>query len=128
MDNYNYLTGHFPGHTNTSSFGQASIREIENSIPGFRFAGAEVGDLFGGDGLRLHTMIFFFAGFALLIYLVLGGFELMTSAGSPDKAASGKAKVTNALIGFVIIFTAYWLVQIIGTVLGLEGITQTFGG
>src|SRR3989344_9066980 len=112
----------------TGGFGQASLNEVEGAIDGFRFAGATLGDLFGGDGLRLHTMIFFFAGFALIIYLVFGGFQLMTSAGNPDGAAAGKAKITNALIGFIIIFTAFWIVQITGLVLGLEGSLNKWWG
>lgn len=110
-------------------FNERDISTIERGIDGFNFRGAEIGDLFSGNGgLGLNTIVFFLAGFALLLYLVFGGFELMTSAGNPDKAAGGKAKITNALIGFAIVFAAYWIVQIVGTVLGLEGITQTFGG
>lgn len=117
--------------TSNPAFDVADINSIESGIRGFRFGvGSTVADIFSGrgGGFGLLTLIFFLAGFALLIYLVLGGFQLMTSAGNPDSAAGGKAKITNALIGFVIIFSAYWIVQITGAVLGLDGITSGFGG
>jgi len=109
------------------AFSGGTLNGIESGISGFNFAGKNVADLFGGT-LGLNAIIFFFAGFALLIYLILGGIQMMTSAGSPDAAAAGKSKITNALIGFVIIFTAFWIVQILGSVFGLPGITTTFGG
>lgn len=84
----------------------------------FRFGDSTLANILSSaDGI-----IFFLAGFALMVYLILGGFQLMTSGGSPDAAAGGKAKITSALIGFVIIFTAYWIVQILGRVLGLQEI------
>lgn len=115
---------------NAEPFDRGDITDIEGGITGFRFDGdATIADLFSGDGgLGLNAIFFFIAGFALIIYMVLGGFQLMTSAGNPDAAAGGKAKITNGLIGFVIIFTAFWIVQILGTMLGLPGITTTFGG
>ena len=66
------------------------------------------------------------AGILLLFYLVLGGFSLMTSAGDPKAMQSAKGKITSALIGFVIIFAAYWIVQIVGIILGLEDIKSIF--
>lgn len=53
------------------------------------------------------------AGILLLAYLLWGGFDFLTAMGDPKKAASGKAKITNAIIGFLLIFGSYWLAQII---------------
>jgi hypothetical protein len=58
-------------------------------------------------------LIYAIAGLLLFAYLVWGGFNYLTSMGDPKKAESGKGKITNAIIGFVIIFVAYWLVQIV---------------
>lgn len=65
--------------------------------------------------------IFAAAGIALLIYLVLGGFQLMTSRGDPKAAQGAQAKITNALIGFVIVIFAYFVVQIFGQIFKLQG-------
>jgi uncharacterized membrane protein len=74
--------------------------------------------------LGITQLIFFVAGAALLIYLLTAGISMMTSRGDPKALEGAKARLTYALGGFLIVFIAYWIVQIIGLVLGLEG----FGG
>jgi hypothetical protein len=64
--------------------------------------------------------IFAAASIGLLIYLILGGFQLMTSRGDPKAAQGAQAKITNAVIGFVIIIFAYFIVQIFGQIFGIE--------
>ena len=61
-----------------------------------------------------------------MIYLILGGFQYMTSRGEPKATEAAKGKITNALIGFLIVFASYWMVQIIGFVLGIDAITNVF--
>lgn len=68
----------------------------------------------------LVPYIFAIAGLLLLFILILGGFELLTSAGDPKKVESAQGKITSAVIGFVIIFVAYWLVQILEVIFGLK--------
>ncbi len=87
-----------------------------------------IGSLFSGSGRFPGLIMFFFfiSGLALLIYLLFGGFTLLTSGGNPDKVEAGKKTITNAVIGFIIIFTAYWIVQIVGLVLGLESVSEIF--
>jgi len=74
----------------------------------------------------LLPYLFAGAGLFLLLYLIFGGFQLMTSGGDPKKMQEAKGKLTNALVGFIIVFVAYWLVQIVGTILGIEAITNIF--
>lgn len=74
------------------------------------------------------TYIFYAAGILLLVYLVMGGFQLMFSKGDPKATEGAKGKITNALIGFVIVFIAFWLVRIIGQVFDIDQFTQIFGG
>lgn len=63
--------------------------------------------------------IFPIAGVLLLAYLVWGGFEYLTSMGDPKKTEGARGKITNAIIGFLIIFFAYWIVQILDYVFKL---------
>lgn len=63
--------------------------------------------------------IFPIAGVLLLLYLVWGGFDYLTSMGDAKKAEAAKGKLTNAVIGFLIIFFAYWIVQILDNVFRL---------
>ena len=71
-------------------------------------------------------IVILFAGFALLIYLLLGGIALMTSAGDPGKVGQGKARITQALIGFFVILLAAVLVEFFGEVFGIAKITAIF--
>jgi hypothetical protein len=57
--------------------------------------------------------LFPIAGIILLLYLVWGGFDYMLAMGDPKKAAVGKGKITNAILGFFLIFAAFWILQIL---------------
>ena len=58
--------------------------------------------------------------------LLAAGFTLLTSAGDAKKMEQGKSRLTNALIGFLIIFTAYWFTQIMGKIFGIVEIQTIF--
>jgi len=61
------------------------------------------------------------AGIILLVLFVVGGFMMISSGGSGDqkKAAQAKALVTDALVGFLVIFLSYFIIQIIEVITGL---------
>jgi len=60
------------------------------------------------------------AGIILLFMLIIGGIGLMTSGGNPDKTKAGYGRITHALIGFLIIFIAYFVAQLVQVVLGVK--------
>lgn len=64
--------------------------------------------------------IFVIAGIILLFMLIIGGIGLMTSGGNPDKTKAGYGRITNALIGFLIIFISYFVAQLVQIVLGVK--------
>lgn len=84
-----------------------------------------LGDIIG----ILLPYIFGAAGIALLIYLVIGGFQFMLSRGDPKSAQAAKSKITNAIIGFVIVILAFTIVQLLGQIFGIGGTAfgQIFG-
>lgn len=61
------------------------------------------------------------AGIILLILIVAGGFMMIASAGSsdPKKAATAKTMITDAVIGFLVIFLSYFIIQIVEVITGL---------
>lgn len=99
----------------------SSLSSLEQSLK-LKFAGKTIGDIIN-EALKY---IFPAAGLILLLYLIYGGYQLMLSGGDPKAVESGKQKITSAIIGFVIVFISYWLVQIIGEVLGIEVIGNIF--
>lgn len=74
----------------------------------------------------ITNYIYVLAGIGLLIVILSAGFTLLTSAGDAKAMEKGKKGLTNGITGFVIIFVAYWLVQITGIVFGMKGITDIF--
>ena len=95
-----------------------NLNAIQNiaGIP-FQYTITSVGQLIS----ILLPYIFGAAALALLIYLVLGGLQMMTSQGDPKAMQSAQAKITNALIGFVIVIFAFFIVQIFGQLFHLQG-------
>jgi hypothetical protein len=74
----------------------------------------------------LLPYLFAISGIILLLYLIYGGFQMMLSRGDPKAVQSAQAKITSAIVGFIIIFIAYWLVQLLARVLGLSQIKGIF--
>ena len=84
--------------------------------------GGEIGDLvslFLKGSLTL-------AGFVVLVFFILAGISMIAGAGegSPEKAEKAKKFATNAVVGFVIIFVAYWIIRIIEVMIGVSLITE----
>lgn len=69
---------------------------------------------------KLLPFVYVAAGLMMLFMLISGGIELMTAAGNPGKTKSGYGKMTAGIIGFVIIFIAYFVAQIVQIVLGIK--------
>lgn len=81
-----------------------------------------------GVGTLVSTLLanaYIIAGVLLLLFILLGGLNMIAGAGSRDaqKAAQSKQAVTWAVLGFLIIFASYWIIQVVQTITGIK-ITQ----
>lgn len=103
------------------------LTQIFENITPFPTATYGVDTTIGKIISDLLPYVFWVTGILLLIYLLLGGFQLMFAAGDPKKVQGAWGKITNAVIGFVIIFVAYWVTQLIGTVFNIDAIKTLFG-
>lgn len=62
--------------------------------------------------------VYVLAGLILLMLLIFGGLTFILNAGKkPEEMAKGSQALTAALLGFVIIFIAYWIINIINYLL-----------
>ncbi len=64
----------------------------------------------------IKTVINWMLGIAFaiaVIFLIIGGFMYITSAGNEESAEKGKGTVVNALIGIVIIILSYVIVNVV---------------
>lgn len=60
------------------------------------------------------------AGMAAFVLLLVGGFRYMTAGGDEKAVADAMKIITNAVIGLVIVFGAWWATYILQTVLGIH--------
>jgi hypothetical protein len=76
----------------------------------------------GGIVSILLKNAYIIAGVLLFGLLLFGGFGIIMGAGGgdPKKTAQGQQAVTSALIGFLIIFASYWIIQIIQVITGMQ--------
>jgi hypothetical protein len=58
-----------------------------------------------------------FSGVVAALFLIVGGFLYLTSAGNEEQTEKGKKILVNSVIGLVVIILAYAIVSIIGSVL-----------
>ncbi|MDP3994371.1 MAG: hypothetical protein Q8P91_00885 [bacterium] len=99
-----------------------NLRTIQDTaMPDFKFY--LLTDVFSAEILRY---IFSFAGIMLLVYLLIGGLQLMFAKGDPKAVQASWSKITNAATGFVIIFTAYWITQLVANVLNIQTMKDIF--
>ena len=64
---------------------------------------------------------FILAGIILFFFFIFGGISIMAGAGkdNPEQAAKGKQAISSAVLGFIVVFAAYWIVQLIEVVTGI---------
>ena len=91
-------------------------------------------DNLGGTFPNLSTLVslilnnsFVVVGVLLLAFLIFGGLTFIMGSGGddPKKAQQGQKTITNAVLGFLIVFLAYFIIQIIEVLTGLEILNST---
>lgn len=72
--------------------------------------------------MTLINISLIFAGTIAVLFIIVGGFWYMTSAGDEEQAEKGRKTLTNAVIGLVVIIMSFAIVRIVAnTVTGGEG-------
>ncbi|MCF7820682.1 MAG: pilin [Candidatus Pacebacteria bacterium] len=66
---------------------------------------------------RVIGQVLSFLGVIFLILMIVGGIQWMTAGGNQEKVAKAKQLITSAIIGLVIVFSAYAVTAFIGTIL-----------
>ena len=84
----------------------AGLKDIVNTPP----------SIFIKDAL---PWIFGAAGIILLLNIVSAGIKMMTSAGEPKALGAAQAKLTTSLIGILILFASFWIVNLVMQFLGI---------
>ncbi len=69
---------------------------------------------------NIGGLFFIFAFCLTFLYLLTGGLSWLTSGGDKSKLETAKDKITNALVGLVIVAAAYAIFTLVGQFLGLN--------
>jgi hypothetical protein len=91
---------------------QISGQPIEGPLKGIN----NLGDL-------VNRVLFFLmplASIILLLVLIWGGYDFLTSGGDAAKVKNAQAKITTGLIGFFILIFSYFIVRVIAFIFGLN--------
>lgn len=86
--------------------------------------GSPFGQTLGVGSLvsEILSVVFVVVGVILLAVFLIAGFSMIAGAGknNPQQMEKSKQAATSAVIGFIIIFVAYWIIQLIEKVTGIQ--------
>jgi len=69
---------------------------------------------------RLIGILTIVAGIWFIFNFVAGAISFMTAGGSEDGVKKATAKITQSLIGLVVVVAAYAIISLLGALLGFE--------
>ncbi len=81
--------------------------------------GTTVGDVYKNPAVLINLIvsnIFIAGGLILLVMIIYAGFQFIS--GGAKGAEQAKSVLTTAIMGFVIMFLAYWILKVISIITG----------
>lgn len=100
----------------TSVFAVVETITISESQPGGVAANTSTGNLIA-SALQIVSII---AVLAVLIFLVWGAFDWITSGGDKEKIAGARKKMTNAIIGLFLLALSAFIATLAGEIVGIN--------
>ena len=88
-----------------------------------KFQDGDASSTYQGVGSLINNIlpnIYIAGGLVIFIMIVMGGFTIIANAGNPDKIKEGGKTITSAIIGLLVLFGSYWIIQIIQVVTGVN--------
>jgi hypothetical protein len=85
------------------------------------FMGSEGGSAFFANFLPRAVVLSFIVGALIFFFMfVTGAIQWIGSGGDKQKLESARERITSALIGIVLLFTAYAVIRFVGNFLGID--------
>jgi hypothetical protein len=69
---------------------------------------------------NILTIIFVVATLAVLVMLIIGAFNWITSGGDKEKVGAAQKRITQALAGFVVLALAFLIVTVVGRIININ--------
>ncbi len=60
------------------------------------------------------SLFIFFAVIISLLFIISGGFDIITANGEKEKVAKARSKLSFAVLGLVVVFLSFLIVSVIG--------------
>ncbi len=92
------------------------------------FQGSSATSEYTGVGNLINNIlpnVYIAGGIIIFFMIIFGGFTIISNAGNPDKIKDGTKTITSAIIGLLVLFGSYWIIQIIQVVTGLPILNST---
>lgn len=112
------------------------IQEFERGAKRQSITNPALGEtLQGKDGIEFFQALipnliglFFVVGAVIFLFImVLGGIQWISSGGDKTALEGAKGKISNALVGLVILFSVFALVKVIESFFGIDILTLDIG-
>ncbi len=103
---------------------QINIRDAASTLdlPGYSDSGTPA-DNFGNLIARVMNIVMAAALLLVLFYLVTGAVDWISSAGEKSKTEAARNKMTNAIIGIIVLSATLAIFKFVQYLLGVEIIT-----
>lgn len=93
-------------------------------------ADVKIGDHFGFGGIKslgdatsvLVRPVFSIATFLVILYFLLGAFDYLKSGGNKEEVQKAREKITQGIVGFIILMFAFFAIQFIPQYFHLPGL------
>jgi hypothetical protein len=77
----------------------------------------------GGEGISIFlgktiNLIFALAGVVFIFMIVLGATQWITSGGEKENISKARSRITNAILGLVVLSAAFFIARIFGNITG----------
>lgn len=72
--------------------------------------------------LKIINIALAIAGLIAVLFLIIGGFRYITSAGNEETAEKAKKIILNSIIGIVVIILSFVIVRVISNALTGQGV------
>lgn len=96
---------------------------VPTIMTGFKFFGPTGYDNPNLPGQVVSQLLIYaivIGGLIFFVKLIAAGFGFLTSAGDPGKIQAATKGLTNALIGLLLVFSTYFIIQILQVIFGIN--------
>lgn len=101
--------------------------EITNPVLGPNLSGLSGAGFFAALLPKVVTLILIVGGLVFFFVLLSGAISWITSGGDKQALEGARSRITNGLVGLVILFVAFAIIQFIEKFFGIKILTIDFG-